>query len=225
MLGRCVRIYNKDIKRLWIWDRATECAWEWLKGEVWKWFDYIFTLIKKFAVLKFCLCRFPACYLMAVYPLGTVWVSSRWWETLTPSCRFSAKAAWRGHCSSTATHCISGSRTRTRARCEFAPVLLGILVVQWASWIRTKALSSGEREWTFETLEAVGSEQELLMPWWTLIIHFVSLVLTFIPYKQHGHLVLETHTPVRKTCLQFPVTHGSGPMAPVLSCTCPYIDK
>ena len=84
--------------------------------------DEIFAILKShhlFARLD----PFSECYLMVVCQLVTVWDLLRWWEILTLLCKFSAKEAWKVHCSSTATHYISGSKTRTRAKCEFIILL------------------------------------------------------------------------------------------------------
>lgn len=61
---------------------------------------------------------FSECYLMVVCQLVTVWDLLRWCEILTRLCRFSAKVAWKALCSLTATHSTSGSKTRTKEKCE-----------------------------------------------------------------------------------------------------------
>lgn len=63
---------------------------------------------------------FSECYLMVVCQLVTVWDLLRWCEILTRLCRFSAKVAWKALCSLTATHSTSGSKTRTKEKCESA---------------------------------------------------------------------------------------------------------
>lgn len=148
---------------------------------------------------------------MAVCPLGTAWGSSRWWGTLTPSCRSSAKEAWRGHCSSTATHCTSGSRTRTRARCEFARELL----LQWTRQL----LGWGENHCSQENAlhfwnigKCCEWTRELLMSWWILIKFTLDLIFfsswtkwTFVA----GDTVqqLRVHTPFLEDPSSAPSTH------------------
>lgn len=73
---------------------------------------------------------FLGCCLMVVYQLVTVWGSLKWWEIHIQSCRSSAKVALKVRCSSTVTHCISGSKTRTKGKCElnvFPPFHLSVL--------------------------------------------------------------------------------------------------
>lgn len=63
------------------------------------------------------------CFPMAVCHWETVWVSLRWFAAPTPSCRFSVKEAWKEPYSLIQMLCISGSRTRIRARCEFSLIV------------------------------------------------------------------------------------------------------